>query len=86
VAEFDSGQIADLNKALEGMEVDTSIRQRIAEDPSSIRLDEVGLDSKDLLLLDFHLEEIAGKNIKFDAIRDDMTVMELITEFVEVGE
>lgn len=86
MAELDSGQIAELNKALEGMEVDAAIRQRIAEDPCSIKLAEVGLDSKDLLLLDFHLEEIAGKNIKFDAIRDDMTVAELIAEFTEAGE
>ena len=80
---MDSSQIDALCQALEGMEIDADIRARILADPADIKLSEVGLDSKALLLLDFHLEEIAGLNIKFDGIRDDMSVAELLAELTD---
>lgn len=85
MSKIDQPQIDALCKALEGMEVDSAMRERIAADPASIKLSEVGLDSKDLLLLDFHLEEIAGMNIKFDSINDEMSVADLLSELTEVG-
>lgn len=69
-----------LRTALAEMEVSDETIQRVLDDPSGIKVNELGLDSKDLLLLDFHLEEGAGMNINFDAVRDDMTVAELLAE------
>jgi len=69
-----------LRAALDELKVDEAIIQRVTNDPAAITLKEVGLDSKDLLLLDFHLEEAAGLNINFDAVKDDMTVASFLAE------
>jgi acyl carrier protein len=49
-------------------------------------LAEIGLDSKDLLLLDFQLEENDGLNIRFDDLREDMTVTEVARHIKKVTE
>lgn len=78
--------MAALVEALGNMEVAPEVVERIRTNPNTVALHETGLDSKDLLLLDFQLEEVAGLNIDFDGIRDDTTVAGLLSQLVKHDE
>ncbi len=59
---------------------------RAQADAAVTQISSIGLDSKDLLALDFQLEEDHGLNIQFNDIRDDMTIVELIDHISETEE
>lgn len=83
----DTDQVINaLARALEALEVNAEIIARVTRAPDEMSLAEIGLDSKDLLLLDFQLEENDGLNIRFDDLREDMTVTEVARHIKKVTE
>lgn len=80
MTEPDETKLASLSQAMVEMEVSAEVIERVLSNPDETKLTDLGLDSKDLLLLDFHLEEAAGLNINFNALQDDMTVSALLAE------
>lgn len=70
-------------RALAAMEVSEARIAKLKSDPVNLKLKDIGLDSKDLLMLDFHLEETDGLNVEFHDLDDEMTVAEFSHRLVK---
>ena len=67
-----------LYDALANMGMDVDLVRRAQAESATLQISAIGLDSKDLLALDFQLEEDHGLNIQFNDVRDDMTIDEFL--------
>ena len=64
--------------ALANMGMDVDLVRRAQAESATLKISAIGLDSKDLLALDFQLEEGHGLNIQFNDVSDDMTIDEFL--------